>query len=119
MFNCRLGHLPMVYLGVPMSYYKLSLEQFVSLIQSLTVKLDPWQGRTMSPGARLTWSNACLDNIPMFQMGLYLLGAGTHVEMDLVRGRFFWESCGQAFKYHMMKWEGVCRPKESGGACTH
>ena len=35
--------------------------------------------------------------------------------MDTVRGRFYWEGCGKNFKYHMMKWEYVCRPKDFGG----
>jgi hypothetical protein len=51
----------------------------------------------------------------MFQMGFYLLGAGVHGELDKVRDRFCWEGCAQSFKYHMMKWENVCRPKSYGG----
>jgi hypothetical protein len=51
----------------------------------------------------------------MFQMGFYLLGEGIHGELDKVRGRFCWEGCAQSFKYHMMKWENVCRPKSYGG----
>jgi hypothetical protein len=102
----------MVYLGVPISDHKLSLEQFVALVQSLTLKLDPWQGRTMSSGARLTWSNVVWTICQCFKWGFTFW---EHGEMDSVRQRFFWESCGKVFKYHMMKWECVCRPKDFRG----
>lgn len=88
---------------MPIGDHRLTSEQFVSLVQKLTMRLDPWQGKNMSSGARLTLSNACLENMHMFHMGFYLLREGTHSEMDKVRGRFYWEGCGKSFKYHMMK----------------
>ena len=115
MLNCRLGALPMNYLGVPIGDHRLTNEQLLFLIEKLSKRMDPWQGSLMSSSARLTLSNACLDNIPMFVMAFYLLGEGVHGEMDEVRGRFFWEGCSQSFKYHMMRWENVCRPKDYGG----
>jgi hypothetical protein len=72
----------MVYLGVPISDHKLSLEQFVALVQSLTLKLDPWQGRTMSSGARLTWSNVVWTICRYFKWGFTFW---EHGEMDSVR----------------------------------
>ena len=82
MFNCKLGELPMNYLGLPIGERRLTLEQFRFLVSKLTNRTDPWQGKHMSSAARLTLSNACLDNIPMFVMGFYLLGEGIHVGMD-------------------------------------
>jgi hypothetical protein len=114
-FNCKLGHLPMVYLDMPIGEYKLNNDQFLPLVAKTTKKMEPWQGKLMSSAARLTLSNACLANLPMFQMGFYLLGEGVHGELDKVRGRFYWEGCSQDFKYHMMKWEHVCRPKDFEG----
>jgi hypothetical protein len=35
--------------------------------------------------------------------------------MDTVRSRFFWRGDLKKFKYHMVKWENVCLPKDFGG----
>jgi hypothetical protein len=51
----------------------------------------------------------------MFAMSLYMLYEATHVEMDRVRSRFFWEGVGKKRKYHMVDWAAVCKPKEFGG----
>ena len=41
----------------------------------------------MSSAARFTWSNACLDNVPVFMLSCYLLGEGVNAELDKIRGR--------------------------------
>jgi hypothetical protein len=115
LFNCKLGALPMVYLGVPIGEYRLNNEHFMPLSGKMTKRMDPWKGKLMSSAAKLTLSNACLANLPTFMMGFNYLGEGVHGEMDKVRGRFYWEGDAQTFKYHKMKWENVCRPKEYGG----
>jgi hypothetical protein len=51
----------------------------------------------------------------MFAMSLYLLHEATHASMDSTRARFFWEGVGQKWRYHMVDWATVCKPKEDGG----
>jgi hypothetical protein len=48
-------------------------------------------------------------------MGFYLLPKGTHKKIDTIRSRFFWRGACDNFKYHMVKWSTVCRPKQFGG----
>jgi hypothetical protein len=48
-------------------------------------------------------------------MGFYLLPLSTHKEMDGIRSNFFWREAEIEFKYHMIKWPAVCRPKEFEG----
>lgn len=35
--------------------------------------------------------------------------------MDSIRANFFWQGADDKFKYHMLEWEVVCRPKEYDG----
>jgi hypothetical protein len=64
-FNCKQGAFPFIYLGLPISDRKLSLEQWLFLVRRLASKLEPWLGRLLSSGGRLVLSNSCLDNLPM------------------------------------------------------
>jgi hypothetical protein len=48
-------------------------------------------------------------------MGFYRLQDGLHKKMDSVRSNFLWQGTEQKFRYHMAKWEMVCRPKDLGG----
>ncbi|KAK1692879.1 hypothetical protein QYE76_009576 [Lolium multiflorum] len=113
--NCKLGSFPFIYLGLPISDRKLTLEQWLFLVRKLATKIEPWLGRLMSSGGRLILSNACLDNLPMFAMGLFLLHDGIHARFDSHRSKFFWEGAGPKRKYHLVNWPSVCRPKEFGG----
>lgn len=47
---------------------------------------------------------------------MFLLHEETHQQMDSTRSKFFWGSDGVKFKYHMIKWENTCLPKDFGGA---
>lgn len=48
-------------------------------------------------------------------MGFYWLPDGVHKKMDNIRANFLWQGTKDKFKYHMAKWEMVCRPKDQGG----
>jgi hypothetical protein len=75
----------------------------------------PWKGKNISSGGRLILSNSYLASLPVFTMGFYLLPKSTHMKMDIIRSRFFWRGAGEKFKYRMVKWSAVCRPKQFGG----
>jgi hypothetical protein len=35
--------------------------------------------------------------------------------VNAIRSRFFWRGAEDKFKYHMVRWDVVCRPREFGG----
>jgi hypothetical protein len=100
MLNCQLGELPIKYLGVPINDTKLGRVTFADLTEKM---------------ARSILTNTCLSSLPTYCMGFYLLPLGTHQRMDCIRSGFFWRGARGDFKYHMVRWSIVCRPKEFGG----
>ena len=73
----------------------------------------------LASGGRLVLINDRLTNIPMFIMGFYLL----QYKIAFMTN---WIGCDSVFlfyrskeqgkhKYHMIKWEAICSPKEKGG----
>jgi hypothetical protein len=116
MLNCKPGALPMRYLGFPISDKKLKMEVFRGTVEKMRKKLQPWKGKNLSSGGRLILTNSSLSSMPTYLMGMYLLHEGIHVQMDAVRSKFFWRGDIDKFKYHMIKWENVCLPRDFGGA---
>ena len=53
MLNDKLGTIPFISLGLPVSDRKLTVEQSKFLVQKLTAKVEPWVGRFLSSGGRL------------------------------------------------------------------
>lgn len=59
--------------------------------------------------------NSCLSSIPTYTMEVCLLLEGVHHKWILLGQDFFWEGRENIRKYHMMKCEALCRPKDFGG----
>jgi hypothetical protein len=105
LLNCKQGKFPFTYLGFTMSDHKLTIADLEPLVAAVGKRAAPWQGRFMSSAARLTLIDACLSNLPLHTMGLFLLADGTHAAMDRHRNRFFWEGQSAAKKFHMVNWK--------------
>lgn len=66
----------------------------------------------MTSGGRLILTNSTLSSLPTYTMGVYRLQESVHQQFDSVRAKFFWQGASDKFKYHMMKWENLCIPKD-------
>jgi hypothetical protein len=113
--NCKQGCFPFTYLGFSMSDHKLSIADMEPLVATVGKRAAPWQGRFMSSTARLTLIDACLSNLPLHSMALFLLADGTHAGFDKHRNRFFWEGQGTKRKFHWVNWQEIYQPKGQGG----
>ena len=116
LLNCKLGKFPFTYLGLPIAEKKCSTADWEPLNTKVAKRVCPWRGLFISTGARLILTNSSLSSLPMFAMGMFLLADGVHKKMDTPRARFFWEGAGPKRKYHMVKWQAVCRPKAQGAS---
>jgi hypothetical protein len=78
------------------------------MVYKVSKRVPPWKGKHMSSVGRLIHSN-----LPTYTMGFYLLSLDSiHRKMDTVISKFFSRGASGDFKYHMVRCEVVCRPKE-------
>jgi hypothetical protein len=56
-----------------------------------------------------------MDNLATYAKSFFLLYEQAHAKMDSVRARLFWEGFGEKKKYHMVRWDTLCKPKDFGG----
>jgi hypothetical protein len=51
MLNCKLGEIPMKYLGIPLNDTKLGMCAFSYITEKVAKCVPPWKGKNMSSGA--------------------------------------------------------------------
>jgi hypothetical protein len=89
MLNCSLGSFPMKYLGISISNHNINSVISNPILVKMRKRLDPWKGKYISSGGRLTLTNSCLSSLPMYCMGFYILPKEFHYKMNSIRSKFF------------------------------
>lgn len=105
----------MTYLGIPIHEGRLTVVDMEVVPSKIEKRLGTWKCGHLSNGQKNVLINSCLSSIPMYMMGFFLLPESTHHKMNSIRSRFFWEGLEMKRKYHMVRWEALCRPKDFGG----
>jgi hypothetical protein len=78
MFNCKLGHFPLTYLGIIVHTRKLRKVDLRVVNVKMGKRVVPWQGKLLSYGGWLILMNSCFSSIPAYMMGFYHLTDGQH-----------------------------------------
>lgn len=112
MFNYQVGLFPIKYLGVPVSPSRLKVSDWLPLIDKSHKRLDVWKGGNLSIAGRATLISTSLNNSPMYHMSVYLLPKTTVNQLDKITRTFFWQGGGTKKKYHLVKWEIICKSKK-------
>ena len=115
LFNYKLGVFPFTYLGISIGDKAVRDKVAGKIINKLDNRLDNSKGSMLSSGGRLIMINSCLSSIPTYTMGFYRLNGEMHKRMDTIRSKFFWRGASNKFKYHLVNWKAICRPKDYGG----
>lgn len=69
----------------------------------------------MSIAGRTTLINSSLSNSFIYHMSMYWLPQTSINSLDRQRRTFFWQGGGQKRKYHLVKWDMVCKSKKNEG----
>jgi hypothetical protein len=115
MLNCKIGQLPMKYLGFHINDSRVSMGMHRGMVEKMRRRLQLWKSKNLSYGGQLILTNSSLSSLPIYMMSMFQLHEGVHHQMDKIRANFFWGSDGTKFKYHMVRWENSCLPKDLGG----
>jgi len=115
LFNCQIGCFPIKYLGVPVSPGRLHVKDWMPLMEKNEKKLKIWKGNSLSIAGRTTLINSSLSNAFIYHMSLYLLPKTVVDTLDKQRRTYFWQGGGTKKKYHLVRWEIICKSKSKGG----
>jgi len=76
LLGCKIGSLPVKYLGMHVSNYMVTKAQLSYVSEKTEKRLGTWQCEYLSFGGKSTLIDSCLSSIPMYTMGVYQLYEG-------------------------------------------
>jgi hypothetical protein len=53
-------------------------------------KLEPWQGKMLVMGERVTLINSFLTSVPLYMLSFYRIPSGVKEKLDRIRNSFLW-----------------------------
>lgn len=71
LLGCKVVELPIMYLGVPLHWKKLQLDDRNKLVEKVEKRLQGWKSKLMSLGGRITLLNSVVSAIPLYWLSLY------------------------------------------------
>ncbi|KAJ9567733.1 hypothetical protein OSB04_003699 [Centaurea solstitialis] len=101
LLNCKVGSLPMNYLGLPIGVRMNKAEFWGPVINKFLNKLSSWKASLLSFGGRLTLCKSAPVKILK--------------KLETIRSKFFWGMKDSEKKITWIAWTKVIAPKDSGG----
>ena len=71
--QCRVGSLPMIYLGMPLGTLYKTASIWNSILERMEKKLSSWKLLYLSKGGRLTLLKSTLSSLPTYYLSLFMV----------------------------------------------
>jgi hypothetical protein len=113
--GCRIGSLPMSYLGLPLGALFKSLSIWNGVIEKVERRLASWKKLYLSKGGRVTLIHSTLSSIPTYFLSLFLIPVSVAKKLERLQREFLWSGLGDETKFHLVNWNRVCSPIKVGG----
>jgi hypothetical protein len=113
--NCRRGHLPFKYLGLPVGASPRRCSTWAPMIELIKKRLGSWGNKYISLGGRIVLINAVLNSLPIFYLSYMKMPVKVWREVVKIQRDFFWGGLSCKRKLCWVKWEDICKPKKEGG----
>ena len=112
---CRIGVLPILYLGMPLGAQYKTLNVWNPVLEKIERRLASWQTSYLSKGGRLTLLKSTLASLPTYFLSLFAISVSVAQRIEKLQRNFLWGWMGDVQKYHLVSWDQVCSPIPYGG----
>ena len=109
--GCRVGALPMNYLGMLLGASHKSPSIWNPILEKVNRKLAAWKKLYLSKGGRLTLLKSTLFGPPTYFLSLFTIPTHVANKIEKLQRDFLWGDS----KTHLLGWEKVCMPIANGG----
>ena len=113
--QCRVGSLPMKYLGMPLGSSFKTTSIWNPILEKMEKKLSGWKRLYLSKGGKLMLLKSTLSSLPTYFLSLFTIPKTVATRLESIQRNFLWRSSEESFIYPLVAWEKVCLPVEMGG----
>jgi hypothetical protein len=113
--RCRIGSLPMTYLGLPLGASFKSFSIWNGVIEKVERRLASWKKLYLSKGGRVTLIHSTLSNIPTYYLSLFPILVSVAKKFERLQMEFLWNGMWDETKFHLVNWHRVFSPIKVGG----
>lgn len=104
------------YLGIPLSFYRLKIEDFLPLMDNVNKKMNGWKANLLSFAGRLQYIKFTIQNTIAYWIRGAIIPKSVYKFIKKTSSRFlFFGDTTTAKKLHMVSWDKICKPKSKGG----
>ena len=101
-FCCKIGSLPMSYLGMPFGFSYKSTAIWNPIIEKMERRLAGWQRLYLSKGGRLALLKSTLSSLPIYFLSLFTISVSVAQRLERLQRNFLWGDSGEVFKHHLV-----------------
>lgn len=112
-------HLPLKYLGIPLTEKPLRKEDWESVINKLKDKVSKWTIRSLNLARMLVLTKAVLQTIPIYMLSALLAPTRVLHQIGNIQRDFLWGKGEEKKKLPLVAWDKPCKPKIHGGLGLH
>ena len=116
--HCRVGSLPMKYLGMPMGTSFKTASIWNLVLEKMEKKLSGWKRLYLSKDGRLMLLKSTLSSLPTYFLSLFTILKAVAARLESIQRNFLWGSFEGSFKYPLVAWEKVYLPVKMGDLGT-
>ncbi|KAH6801336.1 hypothetical protein C2S52_001800 [Perilla frutescens var. hirtella] len=114
-FGLVKGGLPFKYLGVPLSYKKISISQCQGLINKILARINCWSSKLISYAGRVQLIKSVLFGVQSFWSQVFLLPKKVLKAIETACRIFLWTGKSNYSERALVAWDHICLPKAAGG----
>ncbi|XP_011621700.1 uncharacterized protein LOC105420276 [Amborella trichopoda] len=115
LLGCKVGSFPITYLGLLISYSRLTITIWDIVLKRVQRKLALWKHKYLSIKGRVTLLRTSLANLLVYQMSLIHIPASVAKRLEKMMRDLLWGATIERRKFHLLRWDKVCSPKKEGG----
>lgn len=109
------GQLPVRYLGLPLLTRKMTVNDYMPLVEKIRKKMKLWTGRLLSHGGRLQLISSVITSLANFWLSAFRLPSSCLKEIESLCSAFLWLGPELKTSKAKVSWKDICLPKEEGG----
>ncbi|CAJ2668635.1 unnamed protein product [Trifolium pratense] len=109
------GKLPFRYLVIPMTSKKLSIQNYMGLIDKIVGRITHWSSKLLSYAGRIQLLNSVIFSMTNYWLQCLPLPKAVIQKINSICRTFFWTGSIEKSRKAPIAWKTICQPKRNGG----